>query len=151
MSFFVKTIIYFLIFSVFGISMEIFWSAFIGYFSSKNPRLMGKSTLWMFPIYGSILFIVTLTSWVYGSYPWWFRGLIYMFLILIWEYFSGLFVRLLVGVSPWDYAKETSDGIGSPKKFNLDGLICLEYAPLWFILGLVAESLYIFLETHLIL
>lgn len=111
---------------------------------------MGTSTLWMFPIYGCVLFIVLLVQWLYGDYPWWMRGFMYMGLIMVWEYFSGWLVRSLVGVAPWEYAVETEDGMGSPKRWQLGGLICLEYAPLWFILGLIGEWFFLFLQSHVL-
>jgi uncharacterized membrane protein len=104
----------------------------------------------MFPIYGGIVFMIMFVQWLFGDYPWWWRGLTYMVLVLVYEYIAGWIIRALVGKSPWDYAKETDDGVGSPKKLNFDGLICLEYAPMWFIEGLLAEQLYLWLVVHLI-
>jgi len=132
-----------MIFAVLGICVEVIWTSLYSFVQTRNPRLIGNTTLWMFPIYGCILFIVMLVHWLYFDYPWWFRGIMYAVLILVWEYISGMFVKLLVGISPWDYSKETDDGAGSPKRFQLHGLICLEYVPLWFIGGLVAEWFYL--------
>ncbi|HLD79441.1 MAG TPA: hypothetical protein VJA18_02680, partial [Candidatus Nanoarchaeia archaeon] len=70
--------------------------------------------------------------------------------ILIWEYTSGYTIKKIVGIAPWNYAEKTADGIGSPKQFHLHGLVCAEYIPLWFIGGLVAETLYLFLEAHVV-
>jgi len=111
----------------------------LDYISGRNIRLIGHSTLWMFPIYGMIFYIVVLVQWLYGDYNWVFRGFMYMGLILIWEYFSGLGIRKLVGKSPWDYSKRTKDGVGNPMKYQLNGLVCLKYAPIWFVEGLFAE------------
>ena len=84
--------------------------------------------------------------WLFPGYPWWFRGLTYMVLILSWEYLSGFAIKKLVGVAPWDYSTDkTYDGVGSKKRFHIHGLICLEYAPVWFIEGLIAEWVYLFL------
>ena len=37
-------------------------------------------------------------------------------------------------ISPWNY---------DDNKFNISGLICLNYAPVWFIDGILAEALYV--------
>ncbi|MBI2125289.1 hypothetical protein HYU08_01915 [Candidatus Woesearchaeota archaeon] len=144
-----KIIVYFLLFAFAGVALEVTRNSSTS-FRDRNPRLIGHSTLWMFPIYGSILFIVMLVQYFYADYSWWFRGFMYTGLILIWEYSSGRFIKKLVGIAPWNYAQETADGIGSPKRFHLHGLVCAEYIPLWFIGGLVAEALYLFLEAHVV-
>jgi len=129
----------FLFFAIAGVAHEVFWTGILDYISGRNIRLIGHSTLWMFPIYGMIFYIVVLVQWLYGDYNWVFRGFMYMGLILIWEYFSGLGIRKLVGKSPWDYSKRTKDGVGNPMKYQLNGLVCLKYAPIWFVEGLFAE------------
>ena len=138
-----EVLIAFILFAVFGVAHEVFWTALL---ESRNRRLKGRSSLWMFPIYGCILFIVMLVQWLYGVYPWWFRGLMYAALILCWEYISGWLIKRAVGMAPWDYEKETPDGVGSPKRFHLHGLVYLEYAPVWFVEGLIAEWFYLLLH-----
>lgn len=138
-----KLLIYFLLFAVIGVAHEVFWTGLFDSIKTKNSRLKGRSSLWMFPIYGFVFFIVLLVQWIYVGYPWWFRGMMYAFLILLWEYVSGYIVKKLVGVAPWDYSKETPDGVGSKKRFHIHGLVCLEYVPVWFIEGLIIEWLYL--------
>jgi uncharacterized membrane protein len=136
--------IIFLIFAAAGVAQEVLFTGIIDSIKEKNPRLKGRSTLWMFPIYGCILFIVMFVS--HLNYPWYVRGLLYAVLILAWEYVTGYIIRKLVGVAPWDYANTTSyDNAARKKRFQLHGLICLEYVPIWFIGGLLAEKLYLFL------
>jgi len=143
--------VYFIIFAVFGVAYEVFWVSVIDSISTGNPRLKGRSSLWMFPIYGGVLFIVLLVHYAFPGYPWWFKGVMYSALILVWEYLSGALVRWVAGVAPWDYGKETADGVGSPKRYNIDGLICLDYVPVWFFSGLLAEAFFVFLQNHLFL
>ncbi|MCB0367501.1 MAG: hypothetical protein H6624_02535 [Bdellovibrionaceae bacterium] len=133
----------FLLFSFGGVAHEVFWTGLIDSIKHKDRRLKGRSSLWMFPIYGAVVFIVMLVQEYFGSSPWWIRGLLYSFLILAWEYVSGFLVRLIAGVAPWDYSQTTEDGVGSPKRFQIHGLVCLEYAPIWFIEGLIAEWVYL--------
>lgn len=144
--------IYFIIFAFAGVGFELFWTSLLDSLKTKNPRLKGKSTFWMFPVYGSILFIVLFVRWLYPDYPWWVKGLVYMVMILAWEYISGYVLKKLVGVAPWDYStNKTYDDMGRKKRFHLHGLICAEYAVIWFFGGLVAEIFYVFLQNHLIL
>ena len=138
----------FITFAAFGVAHEVIWTS-LDSIKAKNLRLRGRSTLWMFPIYGSILFIIMLVQWLYADYSWWFRGIIYMVLILIWEYISGWTIRKLVGVAPWDYATDNPE-LGSNRKLNINGLVCLEYAPIWFVEGLMAEWFYLFLISHVL-
>lgn len=48
------------------------------------------------------------------------------------EFISGSILKKL-GICPWDYS-------GTP--FNIEGVIRLDYAPLWFGLGLFYEKLF---------
>lgn len=56
-----------------------------------------------------------------------------MILIFTVEYLSGLVLRMLLGVCPWDYSGNT---------FSVNGLIRLDYAPAWFTAGLLFEKLH---------
>jgi uncharacterized membrane protein len=140
--------IIFLVFAAFGVAQEVLFTGIIDSAKKKNPRLLGRSTIWMFPIYGCIMFIVIFVVRFFGSYPWYIRGIFYSALILALEYASGFLIRTAVGVAPWDYSTDKSyDNAARKKRFSLHGLICLEYAPIWFIGGLLAERLYLFLLT----
>ena len=59
------------------------------------------------------------------------HGMIYMVLIFTAEYISGSFLRAR-GICPWDY---------TGKSANVDGLIRLDFAPLWFGVGLLFEQI----------
>jgi uncharacterized membrane protein len=143
--------ILFIMFAVLGVAHEVFWTSLLDFVKTKNSRLIGRSSVWMFPIYGCVLFIIILVQWLYSHYPWWFRGIMYAALMGCWEYLSGRVLKKLLGKAPWDYSSETSDDIGSPKMFHIHGLVCLEYIPVWFVEGLVAEWIYLFFQAHLIL
>jgi hypothetical protein len=65
-----------------------------------------------------------------------FRGGVYTVCIFIIEYATGSLLKKLLGVCPWDYGK---------RRFSVKGLIRLDYAPAWFVAGLIFESLYHFL------
>ena len=94
-------------------------------------RLMGRTSRLMFPIYGC-----GADRWIGESE---LRvtdrmirhGMIYMVLIFTAEYISGSFLRAR-GICPWDY---------TGKSANVDGLIRLDFAPLWFGVGLLFEQI----------
>lgn len=110
-------------------------------------RLMGKTSLLMFPIYGmgALLSPIgegidrwlaveggknSLSGLTVGDRI--FRhGALYMVLIFIAEYLSGTWLRAR-GICPWDYTGRHS---------NINGLIRLDFAPLWFCTGLLFEGI----------
>lgn len=110
-----------------GWCAEIFWTGLHSLLNGQL-RLMGHSSLWMFPIYGCAAVIAPLSH-IYRKCHVFVRGLIYMLHIFIGEYVFGSVLRFF-GVCPWDY---------SGSRFHVDGLIRLDYAPLWFALGLFFE------------
>ncbi len=112
-----------------GWCLEIFWT---GLCSLKNKKfdLLGHSSLWMFPIYGCACIIAPLSK-LYKNCSIVFRGLIYMTHIFFGEYAFGSLLKKHQ-MCPWDYSKS---------KFHINGLIRLDYAPLWFFTGLLYEKL----------
>ncbi len=111
----------------------------------QDWRLMGKTSLLMFPIYGLGALLSPIGKgidrWLAvdgGSLPSLsagdriFRhGVLYMVLIFTAEYFSGAWLRAR-GICPWDYTGRHS---------NINGLIRLDFAPLWFCTGLLFEGI----------
>jgi uncharacterized membrane protein len=61
------------------------------------------------------------------------RGAVYGVGILGVEYASGRLLRRLVGAAPWDYGRA---------RFSVDGLVRLDYLPLWAAFGLGLERLH---------
>lgn len=112
-------------------------------------RLMGHTSLLMFPIYGLGAFAAPtaqfLDQWLSGlpgfegagaeAIPPLGRvirhGLIYMVLIFTVEYVMGTCFKWL-GICPWDYSMW-------PDQIN--GVIRLRFAPLWFATGLLFERI----------
>ena len=112
-------------------------------------RLIGRTSLIMFPIYGMGAFLLPISrvidSWLTGlpgledagqdrlsrvgrSVR---HGLIYMVLIFIAEYITGIWLTS-IGICPWDYSLWPD---------NVGGVIRLKFAPLWFMTGLLFEYL----------
>ena len=106
---------------------------------ASDMRLMGRTSLWMFPIYGMGALLGPISRridrWVEEGRPLslqdklWRHGLRDMVLIFLAEYVTGTMLKNW-NVCPWDYT-------GRP--FNIDGLIRLDFAPLWFGTGLLFE------------
>ncbi|EET58551.1 hypothetical protein BRYFOR_09475 [Marvinbryantia formatexigens DSM 14469] len=112
-----------------GWCLEILWTS-LDSLRRGEFKLMGQSSIWMFPIYGMAAIIrpVSVLLRPLGVLK---RGLLYMGGIFSMEYLTGSFLQKR-GICPWDY---------SDAKLNYHGLIRLDYAPLWFLTGLFYEKL----------
>lgn len=84
----------------------------------------------MFPIYGLASFLAPISKLI-SKRNVWFRGGFYAALIFIAEYLTGHLLRQK-DMCPWDY---------SHSKWNINGLIRLDYLPYWFVTGLLFERL----------
>ena len=122
----------FVIYGVLGWAIEIV-STGLSALLRGDPRLSGRTYLWMFFIYGSAALLLEPVHSLVGPWRWPFRGLVWTLSIFSIEYTSGWLLRELTGVCPWDYT-----GV----RFSVGGLIRLDYAPAWFVLGLLFERLH---------
>ena len=114
-----------------GLFIEIFFTG-MGALFAHDYSMTGHSSIIMFPIYGSAAFIEPIWRRLCNK-PIVLRGLIYTICIYAVEYTSGLLLRTL-GICPWDYT-------GDPT--NINGLIRLDFAPFWFVAGLIFERIII--------
>lgn len=90
--------------------------------------MTSKTSVWMFFIYGcGALFLPVVNA--VARYPLLVRGSVYVFFIFLIEFIFGYIMRRF-DVCPWDY---------SSAKLNVMGIIRLDYAPLWFGVGLLFE------------
>ena len=126
----------FLLCGLLGWSLEIFWTGLHSLFK-RDRQLMGHSSLWMFPIYGSAAFLAPLMR-ILQKNCIWKRGLIYMLCIYLGEYISG---RLLKNkdMCPWDY---------SDCPLQYQGVIRFDFAPLWFLTGLLFERVILYRSSN---
>lgn len=133
-------LIRFVIYGLLGWAMEIIWTATREKIKGIQIdwKLRGTTYIWMFLIYGGALALIfepvheALRAW-----PWPLRGLVYVAGIFAVEYATGWLLRALTGACPWDYTDH------SP--WSIHGLIRLDYAPAWFLMGLGAERVHDFL------
>lgn len=113
---------------VIGWCVEIFFTCIHTLAVTNDKRLMGQTSLLMFPIYGLGTLIPVISRYL-KQLGLFLRGTIYAILIFAAEYLSGSFLRLF-HACPWDY---------SQSRFHINGLIRLDFFPFWFLLGLIFE------------
>ncbi|MDO5337112.1 MAG: hypothetical protein Q4E89_06580 [Eubacteriales bacterium] len=112
-----------------GWCLEVFWTGCHSLFKGE-PTMMGNSSLLMFPIYGMAFLIKPLSSLI-KRLPLLLRGSIYAAGIFFTEYTTGSMLKKH-NMCPWDYSKAP---------LNYKGLIRLDYAPVWFVTGLLYEKI----------
>lgn len=112
-----------------GWCMELLWTGFLA-FRRREMKLFGRSSIWMFPIYGMAALIAPIYRHLRDKSIW-LRGSIYAICIFTVEFITGSYLEKR-NLCPWNY---------SDCKYNYKGLIRLDYAPLWFLAGLFFEKL----------
>jgi uncharacterized membrane protein len=115
-----------------GWCMEILFTSF-GSFMRGDVRLLGQTSIWMFPIYGMAIFIGPIYQRI-CNIPFIMRGILYAFAIMTVEFATGSILRLFAAC-PWDY---------SGSRYNIRGLVRLDYFPVWMLAGLIFERLLAF-------
>ena len=113
---------------VIGWCMEIFWTSFDA-FRKRELKLVGHSSIWMFPIYGMAAMLGPISGWLKGKNVL-IRGSVYTIGIFFVEFFTGTILKKY-NLCPWDYSKAKS---------NINGVIRLDYTPVWFLTGLLFEK-----------
>lgn len=112
-----------------GWTMELFATSLGNYHRTGDKRLMGSTSLLMFPIYGMAAAMAPIGKLLCKKNAF-IRGSVYMTLIFATEYTTGWILRKF-DMCPWDY---------SNAPLNINGLIRLDYAPAWFAAGLLFEK-----------
>jgi len=120
----------FILYGLFGLLLEVVWTGINSLFK-RDKSLRCTTSLWMFPIYGMGIVFEPIIN-IIIVLPLIVRGVTYMLCIFLAEYYSGSALRRFA-VCPWDY---------SGSSFNIQGLVRLDYAPLWFVVGLAYEWAY---------
>jgi uncharacterized membrane protein len=125
----------FLIYGALGWCIEIVFTALSRLRSPGRWRLEGTTYLWMFPIYGLIAPLYEpLHNALRNSLPWPLRALLYGIGFMVVEYIAGWLLRITTGSFPWDYRGRA--------KYHVSGLVRLDYAPLWMLLGVALEPVH---------
>ncbi|KXG75421.1 putative ABC transporter permease [Thermotalea metallivorans] len=134
----IDMLIRFVIYGFLGWGIEILWTG-MGSLLSGDKRFQGYTYLWMFPIYGSAVFLEKLHDMMI-DWPVLFRGGVWVAVIYLIEYTSGQFIKKIIGICPWDYGNV---------KYAVNGLIRLDYAPAWLVAGLIFERIHLLLDRIL--
>lgn len=120
----------FLLYGLVGICAEIFWTGMSSLLQG-DIRLKGFTYIWMFPIYGLVVFFEPVQHKI-EKWPLFLRGCVYTVIIFIAEYISGSLLRFVLGACPWNYTGP----------LTINGLIRLDFAPVWFCFGIILEKLH---------
>ena len=115
---------------MFGLTVELLFTALIGLITKKNFNLMGHSSILMFPIYSLgltygfdfIKQIIPYDFLRYFSYPFWIWGV---------ELIIG-YPTSKLGIRIWDY-RYLSD------KKQWKGIISFIHFPVWILFGIFVE------------
>ncbi len=127
-----------LFFGAFGITTEVFFTAFVSFFTGtivleKPPlALTGFTYVWMFPIYMLIpvLFRIILPHLIKFNVV--LRILFYVVTIYIIEFTTGFILDVTTGSCPWEYTTG----------WHVMGYIRLDYFPAWAFFSFLIEKLY---------
>ena len=142
MDIFVNILIRFVIYGSFGLLMETVWTGLCSAFSG-DKNLKSTTYLWMFPIYGMGVILEPLHDLIRG-FLWFYRGFIWAAVIFLIEYAAGYILKLVIGKCPWDYDND-GEIIAS-----VNGIIRVDYLPVWFFVGLIFERLHDFVRFFII-
>lgn len=114
-----------------GLMFEVCWTGLCSLLNG-DFTMTAHTSLVMLPVYGMVVFLEPmfryLVEWRVNIF---IRGMCYALMIFACEYFSGKVLNLL-GICPWLYTSS----------LNIEGVIRLDYAPLWVIAGIVYEQIF---------
>ena len=119
----------FLLCGLTGWCLEILFTSFES-FRRRELKLMGKTSLWMFPIYGMAALLLPICRLI-RRLPALTRAFLYSCCIFLGEFASGSFLKKHQ-LCPWDY---------SNARANIKGVVRLDYAPYWMAAGLLFEKI----------
>lgn len=119
----------FLLCGIIGWCTEIIFTA-LQSLRRRDFRLLGVTSLWMFPIYGLASLLIIPYKFVKNTSAL-VRGTVYTLCIFLGEFFSGQLLNKF-HACPWNYEKS---------RLNFKKVIRLDYAPLWFLFGLLLEKI----------
>ncbi|KAF7663822.1 hypothetical protein LDENG_00197990 [Lucifuga dentata] len=120
------------VYALHGLLCEVVFTALWDWCGTRDSRLTGHSSLWALPMYATAIYLMeSLRARLLDQHhPLPARLISYTVFIYLWEFSWGAGLRLL-GACPWDY---------SAYRYNLGGLVTLEYALPWAMASLIAEK-----------
>lgn len=114
---------------ILGWCMEITFTA-LGALRRRELPLVGHTSLWMFPIYGSVALFKPIFSLLKHCHLI-MRGTVYALSIFSVEYACGRFLTKHE-LCPWNY---------NSHHWHINGVIRMDYFPYWFFAGLLFERI----------
>ncbi|XP_041351035.1 transmembrane protein 229b-like [Gigantopelta aegis] len=130
----------FYIYAIHGYATEVMFTAIWEFAVNQNWKFPGNTSVWSFPIYGlSLCMLEQLYLHMKDRIHILGRAVVYMLSTYIMEFSTGYILKKF-DACPWDY---------TPFEGDFMGLITLEYAPLWFIGGIVVEKFVIRYTRHM--
>ena len=129
------TLFIMVLFGVLGLGLEIIFTAVLDAKKDHQRHLWGYSSLWYLPLYMMAPIVLELSADMISPLPFLARGLIYMIAIFSCEFVAMYALRKLLGASPSEANYKLS-------RWNICGLIRLDYAPAMFLMGLRFEFVY---------
>lgn len=125
-----------LVFACVGVAMEVVFTAADSYRKTRDKTLQGVSYVWMLPIYALVPPVLSILHPRVSALPLPARLALYVTLLFAVEYASGWLLRRLTGACPWEAGYHG-------KRWAVDGLIRLDYAPAWVAACFLFERLYL--------
>jgi hypothetical protein len=122
----------FLIFSFFGVGVEVFFSSIHDYIRYRDISFKGRSYLWMFLLYGLWGIVIGPLYNLIKDIPFVLRGLVYLAVIFAGELGYGYFLKAVIKKCPWEYRG----------RWTLKGMVNLLYLPFWLAFGYISELIY---------
>ncbi|TNN66508.1 Transmembrane protein 229B [Liparis tanakae] len=120
------------VYALHGCLCEVAFTASVDWCSTRDMRLTGHSSLWALPMYAIAIYLIEVlrARLLVRRHPLPVRLVAYTMFIYLWEFSWGAGLSLL-GACPWDY---------SGYRYNLAGLVTLEYAVPWTLAAFIAEQ-----------
>jgi hypothetical protein len=127
-----KYLVLFLIFSFFGVGIEVLFSSIHDYIRYRDISFKGRSYLWMFPLYGIWGLAIGPLYGLIEVIPFVLRGFVYLAVIFAGELSYGYLLKFIIKKCPWEYKG----------RWTIKGVVNLLYLPFWLIFGYVSELIY---------
>lgn len=124
------------LFAIAGLGLEVIQTAILDYMDKHDFRLMGHASVLYLPFYAvcPLAYFTFLHSTLF-AWPFYVRGPVYMVSFWIVEYLSMGILRLIFGKSPSEDTYKLS-------RWNVHGLIRLDYGHFWLCFGFIFEWMF---------
>lgn len=112
---------------------EVLFTALTDSLPKGDWRLVGRTYLWMFPIYGLIAVLYEPVHELIRSGIWPLRAAIWSLGFTGVELIAGWTIARITGRCPWDY---------TDKRFAINAYIRWDFFPIWAVVGLALEPVH---------